>query len=133
MLEMAEYFFRFLTLQNASVNSSISPVTKYIDGNPSDTKLRNLPKARLPMKKILVNVVIVQNLGLNMPIIHIEDIPRYSPMIALRILVKFIVSTLTSKSFDKNTFGFSPYTNAIGIIKMTDIVKCRFLIVRYFY
>jgi hypothetical protein len=133
MLEMAEYFFRFLTPQNASVNSNTSPITKYIDGSPSNPKLSNLPKARPPMKIILVNVAIVQNLGLDMPIIQIEDIPRYNPIIALRIFVIFIVSTLMSNSFDKITFGFIPYTNAIGIIKMTDIVKCRFLIVEYFF
>jgi hypothetical protein len=81
------------------------------------------------MKMILVNVAIVQNLGLDMPIIHIEDIPRYNPIIALRILVKFIVSTLMSNSFDKIIFGFIPYTKAIGIINALDIIKCRFLIV----
>lgn len=102
---------------------------KYMDGSPSNTKLNSLPKAKLPMKTILINVANVQNLGLNIPIIQIADIPRYNPIIALKIFVKLIVSTLMSNNFDKIKFGFNPYTKAIGIIKAVDIIKCRFLIV----
>ena len=93
---MCEYLFKFFIPQRANVVSKINPIKKYIDGTPSNIRLNNRPIAKPPMKKILLNVAEIQNLGFIIPIIHIADIPKYNPIIALKMFVKLIVSTLRS-------------------------------------
>lgn len=120
------YFLIFFIPQKAKNNSKISPAKKYIDGSPSNTKLNSLPNAKPPIKTIFVKVAVAQNLVLIIPII--QDNPRYNPMIALKTFSRLMVSTLISNNLNKITSEYKPYIKAIGIIKMTDINKWRFLI-----
>ena len=108
MLIKFRYFFIFFIPQKAKDNSKKSPAKKYNEGSPSNTKLNNLPNAKPPIKTILVNVAMVQNLGLIIPINQIVDVARYNPIIALKIFVKLIVSTLISNNFDRIAFGYKP-------------------------
>lgn len=77
-------------------------------GTPSIARLANLPSASPPIKVTLVIVAVTQNLDLIMPIIQITDMPRYKPIMALKIFTRLIVSTLKSKSKGRIICGYKP-------------------------
>lgn len=77
-------------------------------GTPSKTRLTNLPSASPPIKAILVIVAVTQNPDLRTPMTQIADIPRYKPIIALKIFARLTASTLKSNSSGRITFGHKP-------------------------
>ena len=77
-------------------------------GTPSTTMLTNLPSVNPPIKVILVIVAVTHNLELIMPIIQIMHMPRYKPIIALKIFARLIVSTLKSNSNGRINCGYKP-------------------------
>lgn len=105
---LPEYFIKFFIPQKANVNSKISPHKKKIEGIPSNTKLKILPNAKPPIKKIFVKVAANQNFGFAIPNVQIAAIPKYKPIVALKIFVKLMVSTLMSNNPNKIVFGDNP-------------------------
>ena len=84
------------------------PTMKSVDGKPSNTILSKRPKPKLPIKAMFNTVAVSQYFSSCIPFISIADMPKYSTIKTLKILVKSILSTLKSKNKGKTNFGFTP-------------------------
>lgn len=92
-----KFFFNWIMPKTARANSTINPITNTVEGIPSTIKLMVLPKVKLAINTIFIIVEVCQNLKFIIPKNQITEFPKYRIIIALKIFVKSIVSTLKSK------------------------------------
>lgn len=74
------------------------PITKMVDGIPSNSIEMSRPKAKPNIKIIFESVAIFQKAGFKIPIIQRVEKPRYNPMMALKIVASSLELIVTSKS-----------------------------------
>ena len=72
------------------------------------TKLIVLPDARPIIKNTFEIVAVRHRRDLKTPTTQRTAMPAYNPIVALKVCVKSIVSTLKSKNFGRMRFGDNP-------------------------
>ena len=65
---------------------------------------------------------------MKIPINQSATIPKYNPIVALKICFKSVDSTLKSKKLGRIVFGDEPYVNATIAIMIAETIKCKFLL-----
>jgi len=83
------------------------PMKKGIE-NPSNKRLKVLPKAKPPIKRTLLNVADLHRVGFHRAATQYAENAKYNPIIARKTFARLTLSTEKSSKYGKTTPGLIP-------------------------